>query len=55
MDRQIQINSRLLGKGKSTYIIAEMSANQKQDFNQAVKNIEAAAKKLPENSIFAGF
>ena len=44
MGRQIQINNRLIGKGEPTYIIAEMSANHNQDFEQAVKIIEAAKK-----------
>ena len=38
----ISINGRLIGVGYPTYIIAEMSANHNQDFNQAVKIIEAA-------------
>jgi len=42
MNEHIIINSRQIGKGKPTYIIAEMSANHNQDFNQAVKIIEAA-------------
>ncbi len=39
---EIKINDRLIGIGHPTYIIAEMSANHNQDFNQAVKIIEAA-------------
>ena len=38
----IEINGRRIGPGYPTYIIAEMSANHNQDFNQAVKIIEAA-------------
>lgn len=38
----MQINARLLGPGYSTYIIAEMSANHNQDYDQAVRIIEAA-------------
>ena len=38
----ISINGRLIGVGYPTYIIAEMSANHNQDFNLAVKIIEAA-------------
>ena len=38
----ILINGRKIGPGKPAYIIAEMSANHNQDFNQAVKIIEAA-------------
>ncbi|MCD4652233.1 MAG: pseudaminic acid synthase [Candidatus Cloacimonetes bacterium] len=39
---EITINDRKVGKGHPVYIIAEMSANQYQNFNQAVKMIEAA-------------
>jgi pseudaminic acid synthase len=42
MNEHITINRRQIGKGKHTYIIAEMSANHNQDFNQAVRIIEAA-------------
>jgi N-acetylneuraminate synthase len=38
----IKINGREIGPGYSTYIIAEMSANHKQDLDQAVKIIKAA-------------
>jgi pseudaminic acid synthase len=38
----IEINGRRIGKGHPTYIIAEMSANHDQKFDQAVKIIEAA-------------
>ena len=41
MDYQIEINSRKIGPGHLSYIIAEMSANHNQDFDQAVKIIEA--------------
>jgi pseudaminic acid synthase len=44
MNEHIIINSRQIGKGKHSYIIAEMSANHNQDFNQAVKIIKAAKK-----------
>jgi N-acetylneuraminate synthase len=36
------INGRRVGLGYPTYIVAEMSANHNQDFEQAVKVIEAA-------------
>ena len=39
---EIKINDRLIGVGHPAYIIAEMSANHNQDFNQAVRIIEAA-------------
>ena len=38
----IEINSRRIGAGCPTYVIAELSANHNQDFDQAVKLIEAA-------------
>ena len=38
----IKIASRDIGPGNPTYIIAELSANHNQDFDQAVKIIEAA-------------
>ena len=38
----IVINGRQIGPGCPTYIVAEMSANHNQDFDQAVKIIEAA-------------
>ena len=38
----IRINSREIGPGHPTYIIAEMSANHSQDFAQAVKILETA-------------
>jgi pseudaminic acid synthase len=42
MSPSIQIGSRRIGSGASTYIIAEMSANHNQKFETAVKIIEAA-------------
>ena len=42
MNPFIEINSRRIGPGYPTYIIAEMSANHNQDLDQAVKIIEAA-------------
>ena len=38
----MEIENRHIGIGKPTYIIAEMSANHNQDFNQALRIIEAA-------------
>jgi len=38
----ITINNRVIGSGHPVYIIAEMSANHNQSFEQAVKIIEAA-------------
>lgn len=38
----ININGRMVGSGQPVYIIAEMSANHNQDFDQAVKTIHAA-------------
>lgn len=39
---ELKINGREIGFGHQTYIIAEMSANHNQDFEQAVRIIEAA-------------
>ncbi len=39
---RLTINNRVIGAGYPTYIVAEMSANHNQDFEQAVKIIEAA-------------
>ena len=36
------INRRQIGPGHPVYIVAEMSANHNQDFNEAVKIVEAA-------------
>ena len=38
----IKINNRVIGSGNPVYIIAEMSANHNQSFEQAVKIIKAA-------------
>src|SRR5438477_1692919 len=38
----LQIGSRLLGNGHPCYIVAELSANHNQSFDQAVKIIRAA-------------
>ncbi len=40
----ISINERKIGWKNSVYIIAEMSANHNQDFDQAVEIIKAAKK-----------
>src|SRR5690349_4755373 len=37
-----RINSRLIGPGQPTYVIAELSANHNQDFDRAVRIIHAA-------------
>jgi N-acetylneuraminate synthase len=42
MSQFIEINGRRIGPDKPVYIIAEMSANHNQDFDRAVKIIEAA-------------
>lgn len=44
MKLYIEINGKRIGEGYPTYIIAEMSANHNQDFDQAVKIIKAAKK-----------
>ena len=38
----IEINSRRIGSGYPTYLVADMSANHNQDFNQAIKILKAA-------------
>jgi len=42
MSVSITINGRMIGPGQLVYIIAEMSANHNQDFDQAVKLIRIA-------------
>ena len=42
MNRDIEINGRWLGPGHSTYIVAELSANHNQDYDQAVRLVHAA-------------
>lgn len=40
----LKIGERRVGPGEPVYIIAEMSANHNQDFDRAVKIVEAARK-----------
>jgi N-acetylneuraminate synthase len=42
MNRQIEIDGRPIGAGHPVYIIAEISANHNQDFDQAVRMVHAA-------------
>lgn len=42
MAHHITINGRCLGPGEPVYIIAEMSGNHNQDFDQAVQLVQAA-------------
>ena len=42
MNGYFEINERRIGLGFPTYMVAEMSANHSQDFDQAVKLIKAA-------------
>ena len=42
MPPTVEINHRLIGPGQPTYIVAEMSANHNQAFEQAVQIIQAA-------------
>jgi len=42
MIRQIKIDERIIGENCPVYIIAELSANHNQDFDQAVQLIKAA-------------
>ncbi len=41
--KEIEIGPRKIGEGHPCYIIAELSANHNQDFDLAVKTVEAAA------------
>jgi N-acetylneuraminate synthase len=41
MNGEIQINRRTIGPGHPVYIIAELSANHGQNFDQAVRHIQA--------------
>ncbi|MBU0909358.1 MAG: pseudaminic acid synthase [Proteobacteria bacterium] len=42
MKQHVQINNRKIGAGQPVYIVAEMSANHHQDFDQATAIIKAA-------------
>jgi sialic acid synthase SpsE len=42
MARSIEISGRKIGPGQPTFIIAEMSANHNQSFDDAVRIIHAA-------------
>jgi pseudaminic acid synthase len=42
VNMKVQIGERSIGPGRSVYVIAELSANHNQDFDQAVRIIEAA-------------
>jgi len=42
MNSHIEIEGRRIGPGQPTYVVAEMSANHNQNFDEAVKIIEAA-------------
>ena len=42
MSETIEINGRMVGPGRATYVVAEISANHNQDFEQAVRIVEAA-------------
>jgi pseudaminic acid synthase len=44
MTRHLEIRGRQIGPGKPVYIVAELSANHNQDFEQAVQIIDAAKK-----------
>ena len=44
MPKTINIGKRTVGAGYPVYIVAELSANHNQDFNQAVKLVHAAKK-----------
>jgi pseudaminic acid synthase len=42
VSRTLQIGTSLIGKGQPVYVIAELSANHNQDFDQAVRIVQAA-------------
>ena len=42
MNRDIEIKGRWIGPGHSIYIVAELSANHNQDYDQAVRLVHAA-------------
>lgn len=42
MDQHLAIGARQVGAGRPTYVVAELSANHRQDYSQAVRLIEAA-------------
>jgi pseudaminic acid synthase len=42
LERYIEINGRKVGAGQPIYVVAELSANHRQDFDEAVKLIGAA-------------
>lgn len=44
MKEYIQIGGRRVGPGEPVYVVAEMSANHHQDFDEAVRIIDAAAQ-----------
>lgn len=44
MNSYIEINGRQIGAGKSVYLVAEISANHNQDFDQAIELVKAAKK-----------
>ena len=44
MSNSITINGRHVGLGQPAYLIAELSANHNQDFDQAIRIIEAAKR-----------
>ncbi len=40
----IEINGRKIGEGYPVYIVAELSANHRQSYDEALKLVEAAKK-----------
>ena len=44
MEKTVTINGRQIGKGFPVYVIAELSANHNQDYNQAVELVKVAKK-----------
>lgn len=44
MSSWLQIGARRIGQGESVYVVAELSANHNQDFEQAVRLVRAASE-----------
>src|SRR3989344_4077993 len=44
MAKTFKIGERLIGEGQPVFVVAELSGNHHQNFNEAVKLVKAAAK-----------
>ena len=45
MPAEIRIGERVVGAGHPTYVVAEVSANHHQKFDEAVKIVQAAKER----------